>query len=137
MKAESFNSAALCICLLMTVSLGVASAAQDLGSLGKQAQNLDGMENLSGVAQKLHLSPQQMQQVMPILQKEIPQLQSIMGQSGLTNQQKVAKTKAVQKQSDSQLKSILSPKQFTSLQNFRSEQIQDVHCFGERIDFNC
>jgi hypothetical protein len=126
MKAESFNSAALCICLLMTVSLGVASAAQDLGSLGKQAQNLDGMENLSGVAQKLHLSPQQMQQVMPILQKEIPQLQSIMGQSGLTNQQKVAKTKAVQKQSDSQLKSILSPKQFTSLQNFRSEQIQDV-----------
>ena len=126
MKAESFKSAALCICLLMTVSLGVASAAQDLGSLGKQAQNLDGMENLSGVAQKLHLSPQQMQQVMPILQKEIPQLQSIMGQSGLTNQQKVAKTKAVQKQSDSQLKSILSPKQFTSLQNFRSEQIQDV-----------
>ena len=110
----------------MIVSLGIASAAQDLGSLGKQAQNLGGMENLSGVAQKLHLSPQQMQQVMPILQSEFPKLQSIMGQSGLTSQQKVAETKAVQKQSDSKLKSLLSPQQFKSLQGFRATQVQNV-----------
>lgn len=126
MKPESLKQAVLCLYLLMILSLGLSSAAQDIGSLGKQAQNLGGMENLSGVAQKLHLSPQQMQQVMPILQSEFPKLQSIMGQHGLTNQQKVDQTKAVQKQSDSKLKSILSPKQFTSLQNFRAEQIQDV-----------
>ena len=126
MKPEFLKRAAVCICFGMMVSLGTFSAAQDLGSLGKQAQNLGGMENLSGVAQKLHLSPQQMQQVMPILQNEFPKLQSIMGQSGLTSQQKVAQTKAVQKQSDSKLKSLLSPQQFKSLQGFRSEQIQDV-----------
>jgi len=126
MNPESLKHAVVCACFGMIVSVGIASAAQDLGSLGKQAQNLGGMENLSGVSQKLHLSPQQMQQVMPILQSEFPKLQSIMGQSGLTNQQKVAQTKAVQKQSDSKLKSLLSPQQFTSLQSFRSEQIQDV-----------
>ncbi len=124
MKPESLKLAAVCICLAMLVSL--SSAAQDLGSLGKQAQNLGGMENLSGLAQKMHLSPQQMQQVMPILQSEFPKLQSIMGQSSLTSQQKVDQTKAVQKQSDSKLKSLLSPQQFKSLQGFRSEQIQDV-----------
>jgi hypothetical protein len=126
MKSESLKHAAVCVCIGMIISLGMASAAQDLGSLGKQAQNLGGMENLSGVAQKLHLNPQQMQQVMPILQNEFPKLQSIMGQTGLTNQQKVDQTKAVQKQSDSKLKSLLSPQQFKSLQGFRSEQIQDV-----------
>ena len=126
MKPEFLKRAAICICFGMMVSLGTFSEAQDLGSLGKQAQNLGGMENLSGVAQKLHLSPQQMQQVMPILQSEFPKLQSIMGQSGLTSQQKVDQTKAVQKQSDSKLKSLLSPQQFKSLQGFRATQIQDV-----------
>jgi len=123
MKPEFLKRAAVCICFGMMVSLGTFSAAQDLG---KQAQNLGGMENLSGVAQKLHLSPQQMQQVMPILQNEFPKLQSIMGQSGLTSQQKVDQTKAVQKQSDSKLKTLLSPQQFKSLQGFRATQIQDV-----------
>jgi len=126
MKPEFFKRAVICICLAMFASVGVGSSAQDLGNLGKQAQNLGGMENLNGVAQKLHLSPQQMQQVMPILQSEFPKLQSIMGQSGLTSQQKVAETKAVQKQSDSKLKSLLSPQQFKSLQGFRATQVQNV-----------
>jgi hypothetical protein len=124
MKPDSLKRAAVYICFAVLVSL--PSAGQDLGSLGKQAQNLGGMENLSGLAQKMHLSPQQMQQVMPILQSEFPKLQSIMGQSSLTSQQKVDQTKAVQKQSDSKLKTLLSPQQFKSLQGFRSEQIQDV-----------
>ena len=99
---------------------------QDVGSLGKQAQNLGGMGSLAGLVQNLKLSPQQLQQVMPILEKEVPQLQSIMGKTGLSNAQKTEQTKAVQKQSDSKLKSLLSPEQFTSLQSFRSTQLQGV-----------
>jgi hypothetical protein len=99
---------------------------QDVGSMGQQAQNLGGMGSLAGLVQNLKLTPQQLQQVLPILEKEVPQLQSIMGKSGLSNAQKTQQTKAVQKQSDSQLKSLLSPEQFTSLQNFRSEQLQGV-----------
>jgi hypothetical protein len=101
-------------------------AAQDLGDLGKQAQNLGGMGNLAGLTQKLHLSPQQLQQVLPILEQEVPKLQAITQKLGLSNTQKLAETKAVQGKSDSQLKNILSPEQFTSLQSFRSLQRKDI-----------
>jgi len=110
----------------LSLALAVAFAAQDLGDLGKQAQSLGGMGNLAGLTQKLHLSPQQLQQVLPILEKEIPKLQAITQKLGLSNAQKLAQTKAVQGQSDSQLKNILSPEQFTSLQSFRSLQRKDI-----------
>jgi hypothetical protein len=106
--------------------LAATLAAQDLGDLGKQAQNLGSMSSLAGLTQKLHLSPQQVQQVLPILEQEIPKLQAITQKLGLSNAQKLAQTKAVQGQSDSQLKNILSPDQFTSLQSFRSLQRKDV-----------
>ena len=125
MKQQILNLAIALACGTIMCS-GPSSSAQDLGSLGKQAQNLGGMNSLSGLAQKLNLSPQQLQQVMPILQKEVPQLQSIAGKPDLSKEQKVEQTKAVQKQSDSKLKSMLSPEQFTSLQSFRSAQLQDV-----------
>jgi len=116
----------------MAIYIGVAALimahapAQDLGSLGKQAQSLGGMGDLSALTQKLHLSPEQLQQVMPILQKEFPKLQAIKGSSSLSDSQKVAQTKAVQHQSDSKLKSILSPQQFGSLKDFRAEQLRGL-----------
>ena len=126
MKHHILKFAAPALLLALAFVPAASFAAQDLGSLGKQAQNLGGMGNISALTQKLHLSPQQLQQVMPILQGEMPKLQSIMGNAGLSKTQKTDQTKAVQKQSDSKLKSILSPQQFTSLKSFRSEQLQDV-----------
>jgi hypothetical protein len=113
----------------MALSLAAAGSsgfAQDLGSLGKQAQDLGGMGNLSSLTQKLHLSPEQMQKVMPILQNEIPKLQAIKGKTNLSGPQKVTEAKAVQQQSDSKLKGILSPQQFGSLKNFRAGQLQSL-----------
>jgi hypothetical protein len=101
-------------------------AAQDIGSLAKQAQGLGGMSSLSALAQKLHLSPQQIEQVLPILMKESPKLQAIQSTTGLSNTQKLDQTTAVQKQSDSKLKTLLSFDQFKSLQGFRSLQKQQI-----------
>ena len=84
------------------------------------------MDSLAGLTQKLHLSPQQIQQVLPILQGEVPKLQAITGNAGLSDAQKVDHTKTVQKQSDSKLKNMLSGEQFTSLQSFRKLQLQDI-----------
>lgn len=126
MKHHIFKFAASALLFALAFVPAANLTGQDLGSLGKQAQNLSGMGNLSALTQKLHLNPQQLQQVMPIFQGEIPKLQSIMGNTGLSKTQKADQTKTVQKQSDSKLKSILSPQQFTSLKSFRSEQLQDV-----------
>jgi hypothetical protein len=123
MKHRICQLTIMALCLAVTVLVGYS---QDLGSLGKQAQNLGGMGNLSSVAQKLHLSPEQMQKVMPILQSEIPKLQALKGNTNLTGGQKATEAKAVQQQSDSKLKGILSPQQFGALKNFRAEQLQSL-----------
>lgn len=113
---------------LVAISLSCAMTlvAQDLGGLAKQAQNLGGMDSLAGLTQKLHLTPQQIQQVLPILQGETPKLQAIQSTDGLSNEQKLDQTKTVQKQSDSKLKGLLSAEQFKSLQGFRSLQQQQI-----------
>jgi len=105
------------------LSCAMAVAAQDLGGM---AQNLGGMGSLAGLAQKLHLTPQQLQQVLPLLEKEVPKLQAIQSATGLSNAQKLDQTKTVQKQSDSKLKGLLSAEQFKSLQGFRSLQKQQI-----------
>lgn len=124
MKHHILKPAAISLsfaCVIMTANL----AAQDLGSVAKQAQSM-GMGNISGLVQKLHLSPDQVQQVLPILQKEFPKLQAIQGSSTLTDKQKVSQATTVQHQSDSKLKSILSPQQLLSLKDFRAQQLQEV-----------
>jgi hypothetical protein len=110
--------------IFLCCAMGVAG--QDLGGLAKQAQNLGGMDSLAGLTQKLHLTPQQIQQVLPILQGEVPKLQAIQSAAGLSNAQKLDQTKTVQKQSDSKLKGLLSAEQFKSLQSFRSLQKQEI-----------
>jgi len=126
MKQRMVRLVRAAICFSVAALIVAHSSAQDIGSLGKQAQNLGGMGDISALTQKLHLTPEQLQQVLPILQKEMPKLQAIKGSSSLTDTQKVSQAKAVQHQSDSKLKTILSSQQFTSLQGFRKEQLQGL-----------
>jgi hypothetical protein len=123
MKHQVFRFIAAAV---LAAVLAVQAPAQDVGSLEKQAQSMGGIGNMSAIAQKLHLSPEQMKQVMPILQGEMPKLQAIKGDPNLSTQQKQTQTKAVQQQSDSKLKTILSPQQFGSLQGFRAQQLQGL-----------
>ena len=123
MKHRIFQLTTMALCLSVAVLSGYS---QDLGSLGKQAQSLGGIGDLSSVGQMLHLSPEQMQKVMPILQSEVPKLQAIKGNTSLTGAQKTTEAKAVQQQSDSKLKGILSPQQLGSLKNFRASQLQSL-----------
>jgi|SRR6478609_256334 hypothetical protein len=126
MKYRIFQFIAVVCFSFLAVMFTVKSPAQDLGSLGKQAQNLGGLGNISALAQKLHLSPEQMQKVMPILQGEAPKLQAIKGNPNLSTDQKQTQAKGVQQQSDSKLKTILSPQQFGTLQGFRAQQLQGL-----------
>jgi len=126
MKQRMVRLVRAAICFSVAALIMAYSSAQDIGSLGKQAQNLGGMGDISALTQKLHLTPEQLQQVLPILQKEMPKLQAIKGSSSLTDSQKVSQAKAVQHQSDSKLKTILSSQQFKSLQGFRKEQLQGL-----------
>ena len=95
MKQRMVRLVRAAICFSVAALIVAHSSAQDLGSLGKRAQNLGGMGDISALTQKLHLTPEQLQQVLPILQKEMPKLQAIKGSSSLTDIQKVSQAKAV------------------------------------------
>jgi hypothetical protein len=123
MKSRILQFVAIGLAGWLAVTLTTASAAQDISSLGKQMASPD---NLSTLAQQLHLTPAQAQKVLPILKAEIPKLQAIQGSSNLSDTQKTSQAQAVQQQSDSKLKPILSAEQFSSLKNFRSAQLQEL-----------
>lgn len=123
MKPKVFKSLSMFFMAWLILAVAATALAQDISSIGKQIGSAD---QISKLAQELHLTPPQLQKVLPILQREAPKLQAIKGSSTLSDTQKVAQTKAVQQQSDSKLKTILSPQQFLSLQNFRSLQLQDL-----------
>ena len=123
MKPRVLYFVALVLSVGYLLILAGKSSPQDLGSLGKQAE---GLGAAAKVAEKLHLSPHQLQQVLPILGKEVPKLRAITGNMGISNTQKESQIKAVQHQSDSKLKTILSPEQFLSLKNIRVQQLQDL-----------
>lgn len=123
MKSRILQFVAIGLAGWMAVTLTTASTAQDISSLGKKMATPD---SLTALAQQLHLTPAQAQKVLPILKREMPRLQAIKGSSTLSTTEKASQIRAVQHQSDSKLKSILSPEQFSSLQNFRSLQAQEL-----------
>lgn len=124
MKSRLLQFAAIGLGGLLAITLTTTSMAQDIGNLAKQ--QLGNPDTMSTLVQQLHLSPAQAQKVLPILKGETPKLQAIQGSSTLSDTQKTAQIKAVQNQSDSKLKTILSPEQFSSLKNFRSLQVQQL-----------
>lgn len=126
MKQYILKFVALGLCAGLAVALTTKAAGQDLGSIAKQAQGMGSLGSLSGLVQKLNLTPAQFQQVLPILQGEIPQLQKIMGNKSLSGPEKQAQTKAVQQQSDSKLKTMLNPEQLMKLKDFRAVQTKEL-----------
>lgn len=123
MKTRILKFFAIALAMECAVIMPAISTGQDLSSLGKQTEDLGA---LSSIGQKLHLTPHQLQQVLPILQREAPKLQAIKGDASLPDTEKVARTKAVQQQSDSKLKTILSPQQLLSLKDFRASQVKGL-----------
>lgn len=115
-----------CGLAIVVTAVCMAQDVSNLGNISSIGRQMGSPDQIAKLAQELKLTPQQFQKVLPILQREMPKLQAIKGSSTLSDTQKVAQTKAVQQQSDSKLKTILSPQQFLSLQNFRSLQMQDL-----------
>lgn len=124
MKSRILQLAAIGLGGLLAITLTTTSTAQDIGSLAKQ--QMGNPDTMSTLLQQLHLSPAQAQKVLPILKGETPKLQAIQGSSTLSDTEKTAQIKAVQNQSDSKLKTILSPEQLLSLKNFRSLQVKEL-----------
>jgi hypothetical protein len=76
--------------------------------------------------QNLSVSPQQSAQIAPILANEGPKVIAIRNNNSLSDAQKIQEVKILQKQSDPQLKAILSPAQYDKLKVVRYQALRWV-----------
>jgi Spy/CpxP family protein refolding chaperone len=81
---------------------------------------------LEAIAQQLNLTPQQKAKVLPILADEAPKVQAIKNDNSLSKTQKIQQIKAIHRQTDPQMKAILSPEQYQKLQAIRQQAIKDA-----------
>jgi hypothetical protein len=78
----------------------------------------------SCLQQNLSMSPQQSAQVAPILANEGRQVKAIRNNNSLSDAQKIQEVKSLQKQSDPQLKAVLSSAQYDKLKVVRYQVVR-------------
>lgn len=77
------------------------------------------IENLT---EKLSLSPDQQKQLRPIVEQEMGNLEQIRGNPVLSKKEKVKRLQEIVRESDTRMKSFLSPDQWQKLQALRKSQ---------------
>jgi hypothetical protein len=90
------------------------------------AQSGQGVQMVEQLAGQLQLTPRQKAQLAPVLRSEAPQIQAIKADSSLSPMQKLEQLRAVHAQTDPQVKAILTPQQYSKLQEIRDKEIQQV-----------
>jgi Spy/CpxP family protein refolding chaperone len=81
---------------------------------------------LEAISQQLNLTPQQKAKILPILADEGPKVQAIKNDNSLSKVQKIQQIRAIHRQTDPQMKAILSPEQYQKLQTIRQQAIKDA-----------
>ena len=81
---------------------------------------------LQAISQQLNLTPEQKAKVLPILADEAPKVQAIKNDNSVSNMQKIQQIKAIHRQTDPQMKAILSPEQYQKLQTIRQQTIREA-----------
>src|SRR5258707_3641113 len=86
---------------------------------------------VQAIAQQLDLTPQQKIKILPILADEGPKVEAIKNDNSLSKVQKIQQIRAIHKQTDPQMKTILSQEQYQKLQSIRQQAIKDaVQTYG-------
>jgi Spy/CpxP family protein refolding chaperone len=81
---------------------------------------------LQAISQQLSLTPEQKAKVLPILADEAPKVQAIKNDNSVSKMQKIQQIKAIHRQTDPQMKAILSPEQYQKLQTIRQQTIREA-----------
>jgi periplasmic protein CpxP/Spy len=105
---------AAALCFVMFVLPAPTSSAQNKAA------------KVQAIAQQLDLTPQQKIKILPILTDEGPKVEAIKNDNSLSKVQKIQQIKAIHKQTDPQMKAILSPAQYQKLQAIRQQAIKDA-----------
>jgi Spy/CpxP family protein refolding chaperone len=100
------------------------AAAQMGGSAAPDKQEV--MAKMEKLSSELQLTPQQKQQMMPILMEEGKKLKSIKADTSLGPMQKLMQMKEAGTTADAQIKPILSPDQYQKFEQIRTQEREEM-----------
>src|SRR5882762_9621284 len=118
-----------CVVILLTmfaasIALGQETANKyDVLKTGGSPYFTAKIENLT---EKLQLNTDQQAKIKPIAEQEVGYLEEIRGNSALSKKDKLKKLKTIVNNSDTQMKSMLSPEQWQKLQTLRKKQKSEL-----------
>jgi hypothetical protein len=101
-----------------------ALVAQD--TMAASPDKAEVMQKLEMMSSKLQLTPQQKQQIMPILMEEAPKLKAIKTNTSLGPMQKAMQMHQIADATDAKLKPILNPSQYQTWQQMRAQERQQM-----------
>jgi Spy/CpxP family protein refolding chaperone len=117
--------------VLFTAALAVSmAAAQDTmagqGANGAAGDKAEVMQKLEKMSSALQLTPQQKQQVRPILMEEAPKLKALKSNTSLGPLQKAMQMRQIADATDAKLKPILTPQQYQTWEQMRAQERQQM-----------
>lgn len=118
------------IAIFTTLALSAVSLiAQDtMAAQGGAAGNdkAAAMQKLEKMSQALQLTPQQKQQIRPILMEEAPKLRALKENTSLGPLQKAMQMRQIADATDAKLKPILNPQQYQTWEQMRAQERQQM-----------
>jgi len=125
------KSTAILALALFSMTLPLSLAAQNsMGAqgqgMGQDANKAEMMQKLEKMSAALQLSPQQKQQVRPIVFEEAQKLKAVKENTSLGPMQKAMQAHQIADASDARLKPILSPQQYQTWEQMRAQERQQM-----------
>ena len=115
------------LALAVGLTAQIMVAQQGMGASGGAGPNKEEMmAKLQHMSQELQLTPQQKQQIFPILKQEAPKLEEIKSNTSLGPMQKAMQLKQISNATDSKIMPILNPQQQQKYQAMREQERQQM-----------
>ena len=107
---------------LCATSLSAQSNMSGQNGMAAQGNMAEAAQKLEKMSQQLQLTPQQKQQIRPILMEEAPQLKALKNDTSLGPMQKAMKMREIGQATDAKLKPILNPEQYQKWEMIRTQE---------------
>lgn len=130
-KLSPRTAAVLFALLALALCAPAAFAQANMAPAGSttavpQANTAEALQRLEMMSSKLQLTPQQKEQVRPILMDEAPKLKALKSNTSLTPMQKAMQMRQISETTDAKLKPILSPSQYQTLMQMQEQERQQM-----------
>jgi len=115
------------LALAVVLTAQIMMAQQGMAGPGGASPNKQEMlAKLENMSQALQLTPQQKQQILPILRQEAPKLEEVKNNTSLPPMQKAMQLKQISSSTDSKIMPILNPQQQQKYQAMREQERQQM-----------